>query len=148
MKVPELLTITRESNNFTQEEMGLEIGIDNKKLSKWEMGDFNPSLEELKLLSNYFEVEIEELLEEEKKENIEDQIPLFLEEELKSGQMIKEFLLIITVFFTFLSVEISFYWKRNPIFILLICFLLYIVYALLSIQSVMNDMFDDDENDI
>ena len=37
MNIKELLTAARE--NISQEELADQIGIENKKISKWEMGD-------------------------------------------------------------------------------------------------------------
>ncbi|MBE6143634.1 MAG: helix-turn-helix transcriptional regulator [Erysipelotrichaceae bacterium] len=64
MKIRELLLIARYDDEETQGNLAEKIGISNKKISKWELGEFNPTLHELRLLSNYFDLSINEMVDE------------------------------------------------------------------------------------
>ena len=52
----------RKDKNMTQEQLGEVLGISNKTVSRWESGNYMPSIEMLQQLSQIFEVSINELL--------------------------------------------------------------------------------------
>ena len=62
MKIGKFLSELRHENNLTQEELGTKLGVTNKTISRWENGNYLPSVEMLQLLSNEFAVSINELL--------------------------------------------------------------------------------------
>ena len=80
MNIQDLLMFARESKNITREELAEEIGIANRKLSKWELGDFNPNLDELRMLSVYFDITISEIVDEPKLDQKEDEITTIIDE--------------------------------------------------------------------
>ena len=70
------------------------MGIDNRKISKWEMGDFDPSLSELRILASFFEVKVEDILYEDKEERLYEMEDLFWQEELDINTLFYEFIVI------------------------------------------------------
>lgn len=123
MKISKLLTNTREDKNLTQEQLGEEIGVSNKKVSRWEKGDFNPSLEELKLLSLYYEMTIAEIVGEKKEteEEVEDDYLLFICEEVEINTLFFE-VIPYGGFVCFISLLVAFAITEKIIFLILIIF--------------------------
>ena len=93
-KIGKFLCELRKQNNMTQEQLGAEIGVTNKTVSRWETGNYMPPIESLKLLSEIYQVSINEILsgerlsEEGYKEAAEDNISTTLE---KAEQRMKSF---------------------------------------------------------
>lgn len=52
----------RKENGLTQQALGDELGVTNKTISRWENGVYMPDIEMLGLLSQRFQVSINELL--------------------------------------------------------------------------------------
>lgn len=52
----------RKDKNMTQEQLGEALGVTNKTVSRWESGNYMPSIEMLQGLSQILEVSINELL--------------------------------------------------------------------------------------
>ncbi len=52
----------RKENNMTQEQLGERIGVTNKTVSRWETGNYMPPVECLVLLSDVYNISINELL--------------------------------------------------------------------------------------
>ena len=52
----------RKQNNMTQEQLGERIGVTNKTISRWETGNYMPPIECLKLLSDIYQISINEML--------------------------------------------------------------------------------------
>lgn len=95
MKISQLLTNSRDEFNLTQEQLGDEIGVSNKKISKWEKGEFNPNLDELRMLSLYYQITIAELVGEkvEEDEDIEDEEIIFVSDEIQINAIFYELVL-------------------------------------------------------
>lgn len=53
----------RKENGWTQEELGSRLGVTNKTVSRWENGNYMPSIEVLSLLSREFGVSLNELVQ-------------------------------------------------------------------------------------
>lgn len=70
----------RKEKNLTQDELGRQIGVTNKTVSRWENGNYLPPVELLQILSKLYGVSINELLSGERlndehyKQNAEDYI--------------------------------------------------------------------------
>lgn len=143
MSISVLLSRIREYDSVTQEHIGLILGISNKKISKWEVGEFNPTLTQLIDLSNFFCVPIEEIIGDEYFAKDSPRTEL-LEEEYK-----ETFDIFGTVLFIvmspipyFVSFEI---FVGSLYFRLLICFLLFLIlYIHLFIDSHIYEIKDDD----
>lgn len=65
-KIGKFLKELRKQNNMTQEQLGEKIGVTNKTISKWENGNYMPPIEKLKILSDIYQVSINEILSGEK----------------------------------------------------------------------------------
>ena len=85
-RIGNFLKELRKQNNMTQEQLGERIGVTNKTVSRWETGKYMPPIECLKLLSEIYQVSINEILtgeklnEESYKEASENNIAVTLEE--------------------------------------------------------------------
>ena len=45
-------------SNLTQEKMGSDLNIDRSIISRWESEKMEPTIEQLKMISNYFKIPI------------------------------------------------------------------------------------------
>lgn len=61
-KIGKFLAELRKEKNLTQEELGERIGVTNKTVSRWENGNYLPPVEMLQILSDFFGVSINDLL--------------------------------------------------------------------------------------
>lgn len=61
-KIGAFLAALRKDKNLTQEELGEQIGVTNKTVSRWENGNYLPPVEMLQILANKFDVSINEIL--------------------------------------------------------------------------------------
>lgn len=83
-KIGVFLAELRKEKNLTQDELGEQIGVTNKTVSRWENGNYLPPVEILQILSKFYNVSINELLfgerlsEESYKENAEEHIVIDL----------------------------------------------------------------------
>ena len=48
----------RKQKNITQEKMGSDLNIDRSIISRWESEKMEPTIEQLKMISNYFKIPI------------------------------------------------------------------------------------------
>ncbi len=62
VKIGKFIAELRHKNGLTQEELGEKLGVTNKTISRWETGNYMPSIEMLQLLSQEFNISINELL--------------------------------------------------------------------------------------
>ncbi|MEG0899537.1 MAG: helix-turn-helix transcriptional regulator [Oscillospiraceae bacterium] len=62
IKIGKFIAQLRYDNNMTQEELGEKLGVTNKTISRWENGNYMPSIEMLQMLSKEFAVSINELI--------------------------------------------------------------------------------------
>ena len=61
-KVGMFLKQLRTENGMTQEQLGEKIGVSNKTISRWETGNYMPPIECLKILSDLYQISINEIL--------------------------------------------------------------------------------------
>lgn len=100
-KIGEFLKELRKKNNMTQEQLGERVGVTNKTISRWETGKYMPPIECLKLLSDIYQISINEILageklnEENYKEAAENNIALTLEEIEAKGKKFENTMFII-----------------------------------------------------
>lgn len=66
MKVGEFLATLRKEKGLTQAQLGEEIGVTNKTISRWENGNYMPDVEMLLVLSEFFGVTVGEILKGER----------------------------------------------------------------------------------
>lgn len=63
VRIGSFIARLRREKGWTQEELGEQLGVTNKTVSRWENGNYMPSIEILILLSGKFGVSLNELLE-------------------------------------------------------------------------------------
>ena len=61
-KIGKFLAQLRIEKNLTQDELGEQIGVTNKTVSRWENGNYLPPVEMLQILSEFYDVSISEIL--------------------------------------------------------------------------------------
>ena len=61
-KIGAFLSELRKEKNLTQNELGEKIGVTNKTVSRWENGNYLPPVEMLQILSKFYDVSINEIL--------------------------------------------------------------------------------------
>ncbi len=61
-KIGSFLAELRKEKNLTQDELGVQIGVTNKTISRWETGNYLPPVEMLQTLGDNFGVSINEIL--------------------------------------------------------------------------------------
>ncbi len=66
-KIGEFLKILRKEKGLTQEQFSEIVNVSNRTVSRWENGNNMPDLDILIQLSDYYEIELRELLEGERK---------------------------------------------------------------------------------
>lgn len=69
IKIGEFLTTLRKEKGLTQAQLGEKMGVTNKTISRWENGNYLPSVDMLKLLSDEFNVTINEIINGERINN-------------------------------------------------------------------------------
>lgn len=52
----------RKANGMTQEQLGEKLGVSNKTVSRWETGNYMPPVECLNILSDIYNISINEIL--------------------------------------------------------------------------------------
>ena len=62
VKTGQFIAYLRKNAGLTQEELGERLSVTNKTVSRWENGNYMPDIEMLQLLSQEFDVSINELL--------------------------------------------------------------------------------------
>ena len=62
IKIGNYLSELRRERGITQEELGRELGVSNKTVSRWETGTYLPPVEMLQALSNKYGISINEIL--------------------------------------------------------------------------------------
>ena len=60
-KIGSFLAELRKEKNLTQDELGAQIGVTNKTISRWETGNYLPPVEMLQTLGDNFGVSINEI---------------------------------------------------------------------------------------
>lgn len=91
-KIGNFLAELRKNKRLTQDELGEQIGVTNKTVSRWENGNYLPPVEMLQILSKLYDVSINELLsgarlnDEHYKENAEEYIVVDLMKKSKDAK--------------------------------------------------------------
>lgn len=61
-RIGAFLAELRKEKNLTQDELGEQIGVTNKTISRWENGNYLPPVEMLQILGKFYNVSINEIL--------------------------------------------------------------------------------------
>lgn len=70
MKLGEKILKLRKQKGISQEQLGEQIDVTRQTISNWELGETSPNPEQLKLLSKTLDVSIDELLDNERKDEL------------------------------------------------------------------------------
>ncbi len=111
-KIGRFLKELRKENDMTQEQLGEKIGVTNKTVSRWETGNYMPPIECLKLLSDMYQISINELLAGERleqkkyKEAAEENITVALEKVEKKNKGLEKKLIFIMGITTILFIAV------------------------------------------
>lgn len=62
LKVGKFIAILRKEKKLTQEQLGERLGVTNKTVSRWETGNYMPDIEMLQIMSQLFDVTINEIV--------------------------------------------------------------------------------------
>ena len=82
-KIGSFLTVLRKERGLTQAQLGEQLGVTNKTVSRWETGTYLPPVEMLQQLSELYGITINEILSAQRLE--ERQFREKAEENLKSA---------------------------------------------------------------
>lgn len=119
----------RKQKGISQEELADKLNISRQTLSKWELGNSTPDMEKLILLSDYFEISLDELVFgntiEKQKESLKEGITiakvlddkiLTIENKQKTKKGFKIVLIILAIFLgiDFLTMVIYFLFWGLP----------------------------------
>lgn len=111
-KVGLFLKQLRKENNMTQEQLGEKIGVTNKTVSRWETGNYMPPVECLGMLSNIYQISINEILAGERVSNekfvevADDNLTIALEELQKENQKFENKMIWVLVITSILAIAI------------------------------------------
>ena len=61
-KIGSFLKQLRKEKEMTQEQLGEKVGVSNKTVSRWETGNYMPPIECLAILSDIYDISINEIL--------------------------------------------------------------------------------------
>lgn len=130
IKIGKFIAELRKEKNMTQQQLGGEIGVSFKTISKWETGKGMPDLASLKPLSDFFGITINELLSGERlkkeqhiekiEENIINTIDYSDNKIKKTKTIYKTIILIIILFIglliTLFCIDINRMRNNEPVF--------------------------------
>ena len=77
-KIGQFIKKIRQDNKLTQKELADKLGVTYQAVSKWENGKNVPDISIIKEMSKMFNVDIDEILDGEKKDKKKSIYPLFL----------------------------------------------------------------------
>lgn len=69
MEIGNKILELRKKNNLSQEKLAEQVGVARQTISKWELGETSPDLKQSKKLSEIFNISLDELVNDLKKEN-------------------------------------------------------------------------------
>ena len=64
MKFNEKLLSIRKKKGLSQEQLGMELQVSRQTISKWEAGQSYPDFQRLVMLSDYFDMTLDELVKD------------------------------------------------------------------------------------
>ena len=67
MKLNEKLVMLRKQHNLSQEQVAEKLGVARQTISKWELGETTPEMDKLILISEIYNITLDELMKSENK---------------------------------------------------------------------------------
>lgn len=100
IKIGKFIAELRKGKNLSQAELGAKLGVTNKTISRWENGNYMPDISLMLLISQEFEISINELIsgeqldDEQFRQHADNNITASLEQQkqLKRKKAITSFL--------------------------------------------------------
>lgn len=65
MKFNEKLVMLRKQHNLSQEQVAEKLGVARQTISKWELGETTPEMDKLIIISELYNITLDELMKEE-----------------------------------------------------------------------------------
>ena len=65
MKFNEKLIMLRKQHNLSQEQVAEKLGVARQTISKWELGETTPEMDKLIIISELYNITLDELMKEE-----------------------------------------------------------------------------------
>ena len=103
MEIGNKIMELRKKNNLSQEELAEKVGVSRQTISKWELGETSPDIKQAKLLSEIFNVSLDELVNNDIKDIL---IEKTTNTEKLAGMIIKILKVIGLIFLVFLVIDI------------------------------------------
>lgn len=104
----------RKKNNLSQEELAEKVGVARQTISKWEIGDTTPDINQVKIISKIFNISIDELVDNDINSVIVEKIS---NTEKLAGitiKILKVFGIMLIVFITLIFLFVIIFMIDNP----------------------------------
>ena len=109
MKFNEKLVILRKQHNLSQEQVAEKLGVARQTISKWELGETTPEMDKLIIMSELYNITLDELIKEENEGKVVND-PNNTNSQKLAGMTIKIlkgigiFILIVAILYVFLMI--------------------------------------------
>ena len=109
MKFNEKMIMLRKQHNLSQEKVAEKLKVARQTVSKWELGETTPEMDKLIMISELYNITLDELVKEEKQEKIVNE-PNNTNSQKLAGMTIKIlkgigiFIIILVILYVFLMI--------------------------------------------
>ena len=109
MKFNEKLIMLRKQHNLSQEQVAEKLGVARQTISKWELGETTPEMDKLIIMSELYNITLDELMKEENEGKVVNN-PNNTNSQKLAGMTIKIlkgigiFILIVAILYVFLMI--------------------------------------------
>lgn len=109
MKFNEKLIMLRKQHNLSQEQVAEKLGVARQTISKWELGETTPEMDKLIMISELYNITLDELMKEENEGKVVND-PNNTNSQKLAGMTIKIlkgigiFILIVAILYVFLMI--------------------------------------------
>ena len=109
MKFNEKLVMLRKQHNLSQEQVAEKLGVARQTISKWELGETTPEMDKLIIMSELYNITLDELMKEENEGKVVNN-PNNTNSQKLAGMTIKIlkgigiFILIVAILYVFLMI--------------------------------------------
>lgn len=109
MKFNEKLVMLRKQHNLSQEQVAEKLGVARQTISKWELGETTPEMDKLIIMSELYNITLDELIKEENEGKVVND-PNNTNSQKLAGMTIKIlkgigiFILIVAILYVFLMI--------------------------------------------
>ena len=109
MKFNEKLVMLRKQHNLSQEHVAEKLGVARQTISKWELGETTPEMDKLIIMSELYNITLDELMKEENEGKVVND-PNNTNSQKLAGMTIKIlkgigiFILIVAILYAFLMI--------------------------------------------